>query len=44
LGRELGLEGLKEYTEIKHLHIDELKSRDKKFWYDAILAPKAPVA
>jgi aldehyde dehydrogenase (NAD+) len=44
LGRELGLEGLKEYTEIKHIHIDELKARDKKFWYDSVLAPKAAEA
>lgn len=44
LGRELGLEGLLEYTETKHIHVDEIQSRDKKFWYDAVLAPKtAPV-
>jgi aldehyde dehydrogenase (NAD+) len=34
IGRELGLEGLKEYTELKHIHIDEIKDRKKKFWYD----------
>lgn len=42
LGRELGLEGLKEYTEIKHIHVDELGDRAKKFWYDSVLAPKQP--
>jgi aldehyde dehydrogenase (NAD+) len=34
-GRELGLEGLKSYTEIKHIHVDEINDRSKKFWYDA---------
>lgn len=34
IGRELGLEGLKEYTELKHIHIDEVRDRKKKFWYD----------
>lgn len=43
LGRELGAEGLYEYTELKHIHVDELKARDKKFWYDAVV-PAAPVA
>ncbi|RPI19059.1 MAG: aldehyde dehydrogenase family protein [Ignavibacteriae bacterium] len=34
LGRELGIEGLKSYTEVKHIHVDELKDRKKKFWYN----------
>ena len=34
LGRELGLEGLKAYTETKHIHIDEVLDRKKKFWYN----------
>jgi acyl-CoA reductase-like NAD-dependent aldehyde dehydrogenase len=34
VGRELGLEGLKAYTEIKHIHIDEVLDRKKKFWYN----------
>ncbi len=34
VGRELGLEGLKAYTEIKHIHIDEVLERKKKFWYN----------
>ncbi len=40
IGREFGLEGLKEYTEAKHLHIDEVGSREKKFWYDTVV-PKS---
>lgn len=38
IGRELGEEGLLEYTETKHIHIDELNDRSKKFWYDAVVA------
>lgn len=34
VGRELGIEGLKAYTELKHIHIDEVLDRKKKFWYD----------
>ncbi|HEY4643807.1 MAG TPA: aldehyde dehydrogenase family protein, partial [Bacteroidota bacterium] len=37
VGREFGIEGLKEYTEAKHLHIDEVGSREKKFWYDTVV-------
>lgn len=37
IGREFGVEGLKEYTEAKHLHIDEVGSREKKFWYDTVV-------
>jgi aldehyde dehydrogenase (NAD+) len=37
VGREFGIEGLKEYTEAKHLHIDELGSREKKPWYDTVV-------
>ncbi len=37
IGREFGIEGLKEYTETKHLHIDEVGSREKKFWYDTVV-------
>lgn len=37
VGREFGIEGLKEYTEAKHLHIDELGTRDKKPWYDTVV-------
>jgi len=37
IGREFGLDGLKEYTEAKHVHVDELGSREKKFWYDVVV-------
>ncbi len=37
VGRELGIDGLKEYTETKHLHVDEVGSREKKFWYDTVV-------
>jgi acyl-CoA reductase-like NAD-dependent aldehyde dehydrogenase len=37
IGREFGIEGLKEYTETKHLHIDEVGIREKKFWYDTVV-------
>lgn len=39
LGRELGESALEEYTEVKHIHIDEIGDRSKKFWYDAVVAP-----
>jgi aldehyde dehydrogenase (NAD+) len=37
IGREFGLDGLKEYTESKHLHIDEVGVRAKKPWYDTVI-------
>ena len=37
VGREFGIEGLKEYTELKHIHVDELGSREKKPWYDTVV-------
>lgn len=37
IGREFGLDGLKEYTEAKHLHIDEVGVREKKTWYDTVV-------
>ncbi|MDH3251966.1 MAG: aldehyde dehydrogenase family protein, partial [Ignavibacteria bacterium] len=40
IGREFGLEGLKEYTETKHIHIDEVGVREKKSWYDTVV-PKS---
>lgn len=39
IGREFGLDGLKEYTEAKHIHIDEIKDRTKKTWY-AVVVPQ----
>lgn len=37
IGREFGVDGLKEYCEAKHLHIDEVGVRAKKFWYDTVV-------
>jgi len=37
VGREFGMDGLKEYTETKHVHIDEVGKREKKFWYDVVV-------
>jgi aldehyde dehydrogenase (NAD+) len=37
IGREFGIEGLKEYTEAKHVHIDEVGVREKKTWYDTVV-------
>lgn len=37
LGRELGVEGLKGYTEIKHIAIDLIGERGRKVWYDMII-------
>ncbi len=40
IGREFGIEGIKEYTEAKHLHVDEAVSREKKSWYNVVV-PKS---
>ncbi|RPH35912.1 aldehyde dehydrogenase family protein, partial [bacterium] len=37
IGREFGIEGLLEYTETKHIHIDETGIREKKTWYDNVV-------
>lgn len=37
VGREFGIDGLKEYTEAKHIHIDEIKDVSKKFWYGTVV-------
>jgi acyl-CoA reductase-like NAD-dependent aldehyde dehydrogenase len=41
LGRELGLEGLLAYTEIKHIHLDQQRRREAKTWYNALIPPMA---
>ena len=41
-GRELGIWGLKEYTEIKHIHVDLTRTRAAKFWFD-IVTPQGEV-
>lgn len=43
LGRELGPDSLHAYTEVKHIHIDELGDREKKFWYDSVIKPSSLV-
>ncbi len=37
IGREFGVEGLKEYMETKHIHIDEVGDREKKTWYKTVV-------
>jgi aldehyde dehydrogenase (NAD+) len=37
IGREFGLDGIREYTESKHIHIDEVGVREKKTWYDTVV-------
>jgi aldehyde dehydrogenase (NAD+) len=37
IGREFGEEGLNEYTEVKSLHVDDARTRDKKPWYDMLV-------
>lgn len=37
IGREFGEVGLNEYTEVKSLHVDDAKTRDKKPWYDMLV-------
>jgi aldehyde dehydrogenase (NAD+) len=36
VGRELGTYGLKEYTQVKHIHVDLSMYRERKFWYNYI--------
>lgn len=36
IGRELGINGLLEYCETKHLHVDLVGDRSRKVWYDLI--------
>jgi aldehyde dehydrogenase (NAD+) len=37
IGREFGVEGLHEYMETKHLHVDETLTREKRPWYDTVV-------
>ena len=37
IGREFGEDGLNEYTELKSIYQDDVKTREGKFWYDVVL-------
>jgi aldehyde dehydrogenase (NAD+) len=37
IGRELGKYGLLEYTEIKHIHVDQGTPRSERYFYDVLL-------
>ena len=37
LGRELGVAGLREYTEVKHIHVDQGVPRTERFLWDILL-------
>src|SRR5204862_354498 len=36
IGREFGLEGILEYTEVKHVHVDQVDHLPAKFWCGAV--------
>jgi aldehyde dehydrogenase (NAD+) len=38
IGRELGTYGLKEYTEVKHIHVDQGVPRSERYFYDVLLS------
>jgi aldehyde dehydrogenase (NAD+) len=38
IGRELGTYGLKEYTEIKHIHVDLGVPRRERYFWDVLLS------
>jgi aldehyde dehydrogenase len=37
IGRELGTYGLREYTEVKHIHVDQGVPRSERYFYDVLL-------
>jgi aldehyde dehydrogenase (NAD+) len=37
IGREMGLYGIHEYTEAKHIHVDLMQKRQGRLWRDALL-------
>ncbi|WP_129671668.1 aldehyde dehydrogenase [Candidatus Chloroploca sp. Khr17] len=39
IGREMGIAGMLEYTEPKHIHVDFQRHRSGKIWWDALLPP-----
>ncbi len=38
IGNEHGSYGLLDYTQMKHIHVDQGLNREKKFWYDFIFS------
>ncbi|HEU5101254.1 MAG TPA: aldehyde dehydrogenase family protein [Roseiflexaceae bacterium] len=39
VGREHGLHGLLEYTQVKHIHVDLMQKREGRLWWDNLLPP-----
>ena len=39
IGREHGIYGMLEYTEIKHIHVDLMQKREGRIWWDTVLPP-----
>jgi aldehyde dehydrogenase (NAD+) len=39
IGREHGLYGMLEYTQIKHIHVDMMQKRAGRLWWDMLLPP-----
>ncbi|MFY9587760.1 MAG: aldehyde dehydrogenase family protein [Actinomycetota bacterium] len=39
IGREHGVQGLLEYTETKHVHVDTTRDRAKHRWFDSVAPP-----
>ena len=44
IGREFGEEGLNEYTEVKTLYQDDVRTREGRFWYDVVVPRAKPAA
>jgi aldehyde dehydrogenase (NAD+) len=40
IGREMGLYGINEYTEPKHIHVDLVRQRKRKVWYNVLFPEK----
>ena len=36
IGREFGMQGMLEYMQTKHVHVDQVDNRAAKFWYGAL--------
>jgi aldehyde dehydrogenase (NAD+) len=40
IGREHGVQGLLEYTQTKHIHVDLMQKREGRLWWDTLLPPR----